>query len=144
MTIGGEPIVPLTKKTIVTLLAKFSHVEEKMYEATHRMAKAEYDSLVSSTSKLSAGEFVYIIEKFLRLRQACCDPGLLLDASKAKVEKQTVKKEKEDDENPDEKWTDTGSKIGVGDLISGVMFHVLPQTCIIVFDKGNADPFMFN
>lgn len=104
MTIGGEPIVPLPKNTIFTLLANFSDLEEKIYKATHRMEKAEYDFLVSSTSNLSAGKFVYIIEKFLRLRQACCDPGLLLDASKAKVEKQTVKKEKEDDENPDEKW----------------------------------------
>lgn len=48
-------------------------------------------------------ESLSILENFLRLRQACCDLGLLLDAVKVKSEKLISRSEEDDDDNPQEK-----------------------------------------
>lgn len=104
MTINGVPLMSLKKKIIIKHLAKFSELEEQIYEATYQMAKAEYKHLTSTANPIPAGKFVNILENFLRLRQACCDVGLLLDASRAKELQQTMVKDgEEDDENPQEK-----------------------------------------
>lgn len=100
MTINGVSIVSLRKKTICKYLAKLSELEQRIYQATHNMGKMK---LGSTLGKAPTGQLVHILENFLRLRQACCAPGLLLDASKARVEKQIIKNDAdEDDKNPQE------------------------------------------
>ncbi|KAF6235001.1 hypothetical protein HO173_006931 [Letharia columbiana] len=102
MTINGVSIVSLRKKTICKYLAKLSELEQRIYQATHNMGKMNLGSMLKS-GKAPTGQVVHISDNFLRLRQACCDPGLLLDASKARVEKQIIKNEAdEDDKNPQE------------------------------------------
>ena len=104
MTIDGAPIVSLKKKIIVKHLAKFSELEEKVYEATYQMGKKELEKLTSERGAAPAGMSVNILENFLRMRQACCDTGLLLDASRAKELKQkTASEDDEEDENLQEK-----------------------------------------
>ena len=101
MTIDNASIVSLKSKTVKTHLAKFSELEERVYEAVYQMGKAEYERQFKEAGTAPVGKFVNILENFLRLRQTCGDVGLLLDASRAKQLQQTkVKDEDEDDEIP--------------------------------------------
>ena len=102
MIIDGESIVSLKKKTIFKHLAKFSDLEEKIYEATFNLGKSEYERYSKKGKTMAAGKFVFILENFLRLRQACCAPALLLEASKAHVSQNTSASVEEDDEDPKE------------------------------------------
>ncbi len=105
MTIDGASIVSLQKKTIFKHLAKFTDLEEKIYEATFNMGKSEYEkySNEGKTIAAGAGKFPFILVNFLRLRQACCAPALLLEASKAYASQQTsARGEEDDDEDPKE------------------------------------------
>ncbi len=65
-------------------LAKFSELEEEVYEATYQMGKKEFEKLTNEGGTMPVGMFVNILENFLCMRQACCDIGLLLDVSRAR------------------------------------------------------------
>ena len=105
MIIDGESIVSLKKKTVFKHLAKFSDLEEKIYEATFNLGKSEY--LSSNKGKtMAADKSVFILENFLRLRQACCAPSLLLEASKTHVSQQTSASIDEDDEEDPKEMSD--------------------------------------
>lgn len=105
MVIGGVPIVSLKGKTINKHLAKLSDLEENVYEAVYQMGKTEYERFSNQDKAISVATFVQILENFLRLRQTCCDVGLLLDASRAKDLQQQTQADNEDEDfdNPQER-----------------------------------------
>ena len=104
MTVGGVSIVSLKKKTITRHLAKFSKLEKRIYEAVYQMGKKNFQRFSNQSKSISMAKFIDILENFLRIRQTCCDVGLLLDAANAK-KLQRIKASNEDDdddENPQE------------------------------------------
>ena len=126
VTMDEVSIISLKKKTITRHLTKISELEKKIYEAVYQMGKKEFQRFSNQSKSISVAKSIDILENFLRIRQTCCDMGLLLDAANAKDLQRikTSNEDDDDDENPQEMPDDDNvSDVPGGDRGSAEIEH---------------------
>lgn len=118
-TTDGQPLVALPPKTVTIDRVEFSDDEQSLYSWIYAKVKGSFRKSLDQGQGLR--NYTTILAQILRLRQACCHPGLVLNISKYQAE--DAINETLDDEEQDE----NGRKSTIFDYEDGDLRKIIEK-----------------